>query len=400
MFRPASFIVLIALIALAGCSCGDDDDDDDASDDDASDDDTADDDTSDDDTADDDTADDDTADDDTADDDTSDDDTFDDDTSDDDDTTPEPDYDTTWEGFGRNAIGGAGGDVAVVTTLADDGAGSLRDAVESASGPRVVTFAIDGTIALLHVLDIPDDITVDARGHDITLTQNGFRIDGAANIVVMNIAFVDVSGETGDGIQILNGAHDIAIVHCRFDSAGLMPFVEDIPDEQISIVWGATDITIEWCRFENHDKVLLIGNGDAPPEIDEDIRVTIHHSVFVNTGRRHPFLRYGQVDLFNNIVGDWTRYLEWPYGTRSSTDAEILAEANWYEQSNPLYFVGAYFEDGGRMKLVNNHAADPYIVLLEREPDLVFARPYPARVDAPSDAWRQMMMLHTGNTMP
>ncbi|MBZ0270397.1 DUF4397 domain-containing protein [bacterium] len=82
-------LLILPLMFMAGCSCGDDDDDDDdddqADDDDGDDDadddmdDDADDDTGDDD-ADDDTSDDDTADDDTGDDDTSDDDTGDDDT--------------------------------------------------------------------------------------------------------------------------------------------------------------------------------------------------------------------------------------------------------------------------------------------------------------------------------
>jgi len=76
---------ILALAAVIGCDCGDDDDDTTDDDDDTTDDDddTADD---DDDTADDDTADDDTVDDDTADDDddTTDDDTADDDTGDDD----------------------------------------------------------------------------------------------------------------------------------------------------------------------------------------------------------------------------------------------------------------------------------------------------------------------------
>ena len=53
----------------------------------------------------------------------------------------------TAEGFGANAVGGRGGRVIEVTTLADSGAGSLRAAME-ASGPRIVVFRVSGTIEL------------------------------------------------------------------------------------------------------------------------------------------------------------------------------------------------------------------------------------------------------------
>ncbi|MDO9223258.1 MAG: pectate lyase, partial [Caulobacter sp.] len=49
------------------------------------------------------------------------------------------------EGFGRYALGGRGGTVFHVTTLADSGPGSLRAAAE-AKGPRTVVFDVGGTI--------------------------------------------------------------------------------------------------------------------------------------------------------------------------------------------------------------------------------------------------------------
>ncbi|MDX6748505.1 hypothetical protein SH611_01670 [Geminicoccaceae bacterium 1502E] len=51
------------------------------------------------------------------------------------------------EGFGAVALGGRGGVVHHVTTLADGGPGSLRACVES-SGPRVCVFGVGGTIVL------------------------------------------------------------------------------------------------------------------------------------------------------------------------------------------------------------------------------------------------------------
>src|SRR4029079_18465832 len=52
------------------------------------------------------------------------------------------------EGFGRFARGGRGGDVYHVATLADDGGGSLREDIGSATGPRTIVFDLSGTIVL------------------------------------------------------------------------------------------------------------------------------------------------------------------------------------------------------------------------------------------------------------
>src|SRR3954471_20238243 len=57
------------------------------------------------------------------------------------------------EGAGAATPGGRGGAVRVVTSLADSGPGSLREAVE-AEGPRTVVFGVAGLISLETPLDI------------------------------------------------------------------------------------------------------------------------------------------------------------------------------------------------------------------------------------------------------
>ena len=55
--------------------------------------------------------------------------------------------------FGRYAKGGRGGKVCEVTTLADGGAGNLRDALGK-SGAKTIVFRVSGTIDLKSALSV------------------------------------------------------------------------------------------------------------------------------------------------------------------------------------------------------------------------------------------------------
>lgn len=63
----------------------------------------------------------------------------------------------------------------VVTTLADSGAGSLRQAITDANanaGADTITFSVSGTITLTAVLDIRDTLTIDGTGQSVTISGN------------------------------------------------------------------------------------------------------------------------------------------------------------------------------------------------------------------------------------
>ncbi len=98
------------------------------------------------------------------------------------------------EGFGADTPGGRGGRILQVTTLADSGPGSFREALLTPE-PRIIVFRVGGTIEL------------ESR---ILLTQAH--------------SFVTVAGQTapGDGIQIKGwdlflheGFHDGVFRHLR-----------------------------------------------------------------------------------------------------------------------------------------------------------------------------------------
>jgi len=113
------------------------------------------------------------------------------------------------EGEGAISLGGRGGRAIYVTTLADDGPGSLRAAVE-ATGPRTVVFAVSGTIALKTPLRVTQGrITIagqTAPGDGITLRDQPLMID-ADDVVVRFIRsrLGDAAGADDDAISVGSG---------------------------------------------------------------------------------------------------------------------------------------------------------------------------------------------------
>ncbi|XP_068318704.1 probable pectate lyase 4 [Pyrus communis] len=219
------------------------------------------------------------------------------------------------EGFGRLAVGGLNGAVYHVTTLADDGPGSLREGCRKKE-PLWIVFEISGTIHLKSHLNVSSYKTIDGRGQRIKLTGKGLRLKECEHVIVCNLEFEGGRGSDVDGIQIKPNSKHIWIDQCS---------LRDYEDGLIDISRGSTDITISRCHFSQHDKTILIGAD--PSHIDDRcIRVTIHHCFFDGTRQRHPRVRFAKVHLYNNYTRNWGIY-----AVCASVESQIFSECNIYE---------------------------------------------------------------------
>lgn len=206
------------------------------------------------------------------------------------------------EGGGKYTSGGRGGRVIVVTNLNDSGEGSLRSAIEQ-KGPRIVIFAVDGTIELKSKLIIENDsITIagqSAPGDGICLKGYPLYIK-ANNVIIRYIRsrMGDLHAMEDDSMGAM-GVKDLIIDHCSLSWS---------VDECLS-VYKSENVTVQWCMITHslsnstHSKGAHGFGG-----IWGGSNASFHHNLLAHHSSRNPRFAsdgYGPVDFRNNVVFNW-----------------------------------------------------------------------------------------------
>ncbi|TXC71639.1 pectate lyase [Sphingomonas ginsenosidivorax] len=197
------------------------------------------------------------------------------------------------EGAGRTALGGRGGKVMIVTTLADHGPGSLRAAVE-AKGPRTVVFAVAGTIQLEKPLRIREPrITIagqSAPGGGITLRDQPLEVS-ADDVVIRYIRsrLGDESKTESDSIWILGGRRII------LDHVSASWSVDETLSASANYTRpgeGYYDLTVQWSIIANSLTHSLHAKGEhgygSLIRGGRGSRVSFHHNLWANHEARMP----------------------------------------------------------------------------------------------------------------
>jgi pectate lyase len=242
-------------------------------------------------------------------------------------------------GFGRNATGGAGGEIYWVTKLTDDYTyGTLRWGLEQDDNPRWIMFAVNGTINLPNTpIQVRSNKTIDGRGASITLTTFGLwigsydangQLHGSRNVIVENVTLANGTTSTIlNAIMIEQGATDVWVDHCTFINLPKMGI--DVTTANPSYT---TDVTVSWCRFSwsstGFNSPMLFG-ADPYEQNGQNMRVTLHHNFFVSQAGRSPMVRFGKFHCFNNYLYDWG-----VYGMASFSSAQLYTENNIFYATN------------------------------------------------------------------
>jgi pectate lyase len=286
-------------------------------------------------------------------------------------------------GFGATTTGGAGGPVVSVTTLDDDGPGSLREAA-AMDGPVWIRFEVDGVIALQSNISVRSDKTLDGRGADITITGGGLYVEGGdGNVIVNNLKLRDTPD---DILRFFDGGSQMWVHHCDLSSGG---------DGAFDATEGVTEITVSYTHVFDHDKAMLTGAG-SPEGDGESMRWTAHHNHYEDVVQRLPGLRFGWAHTFNNLY-------EWESGTAiwARLGAEVLVENNILAPQTNVGHKILSTEDGAKSKMVGNLERPldgDEIEFTEVDPDQVFVASdyYDYTLDSADDALGDRIRAEAG----
>jgi hypothetical protein len=214
------------------------------------------------------------------------------------------------EGYGRFARGGRGGDVYHVTNLEDDGPGSLREGIRSATGPRTIVFDTSGTIRLKSDLVIRKSfLTIagqTAPGDGICISDQMVQFRDAEHLIVryLRLRMGDENKPRPAGKDCLN-TNDVD--HVIFD--------------HLTVSWGIDanhdlrrggNFTLQWSIYAEalHDSLHEKGPHAMLASFrDLTAGITLHHNLFASSRERHPTLGGSRrtrpdaiVDFRNNVI--------------------------------------------------------------------------------------------------
>jgi len=186
------------------------------------------------------------------------------------------------------------------------------------------------------------------------LTHGSLALTGVSNVIIRNVEATDAAdcfpawdptdGSAGNWNSLydlisLSAATNVWIDHNTLSDGNNHD--EDQPlylgrpyqvhDGASDIIKGSDYVTVSYNDYYDHDKTMLIGSTDTPGVDVGKLRVTVHHNRFGNVLQRAPRVRFGQVDVYDNL------YLatddSYQYSLGVGVESSIYAENNYFKLS-------------------------------------------------------------------
>ena len=249
------------------------------------------------------------------------------------------------EGFGKYTTGGRGGKVMVVTNLNDSGPGSLREAI-LAEEPRIIVFAVSGTIDLQSPLEVNNgNLTIagqSAPGEGITLRNYPLKVNDD-NVIIRYIRsrMGDEKKVQDDAISII-GQKDIIVDHSSF-SWGTDESASFYDNENFTLQWSIVSESLNNSIHEKgeHGYGGIWGGKGA----------SFHHNLLAHHKSRNPRFNGARTslqdqpekevaDFRNNVIYNW------------KANSAYAGEKGNYNIINNYYKAGPATKKGVRDRIV------------------------------------------------
>jgi pectate lyase len=206
-----------------------------------------------------------------------------------------------------------------------------------------------------------DQIKINIGSNTTIIGVHGARIDrgslvlaNVSNVIVRGVELTDAAdcfpawdptdGATGNWNSLydlvsLTGATHVWIDHDTFSDGNNhdadQPLYFGRPyqvhDGASDIIRGSDLVTVSYNDYYDHDKTMLIGSTDTPGVDVGKLRVTVHHNRFGNVLQRAPRVRFGQVDVYDNLYTATDD--DYQYSLGAGVESSIYAENNYFRLS-------------------------------------------------------------------
>ncbi len=247
-------------------------------------------------------------------------------------------------GFGSIVTGGRGKPVYHVTTLADSGPGSFRDAVGTSG--RIIVFDVGGYISLNSAVSAKGNLTIagqTAPGGGIGFKGGEISFAGQGNIICRYIRIrpgSDTTSSTDDALSLYQ-AKNVILDHCSFEFA---PWnnIDGVGDSTHVI----TNITFQSC-------IIADPTGQQFGCHSESVGGTWSwfYNIFANSHNRNPLAKANTVFINNvnyNYSAAYTTHTGTPFKHDLVNNYFICGPASsgggntWFQIDNnqSMYFTG------------------------------------------------------------
>ncbi|MGH7950301.1 MAG: autotransporter-associated beta strand repeat-containing protein [Limisphaerales bacterium] len=269
-------------------------------------------------------------------------------------------------GFGANVTGGRGGTVYHVTTLADSGAGSFRDAVSHSR--RIIIFDVGGYIKLNSAVSCSGDLTIagqTAPGGGIGFYGGEISFSDRSNIICRYIRIRPGSLTTSstDDALALADARTMIFDHCSFEFG---------PWNNIDAVsgdWQTTPVTE--ITFQNCLDADPTGQQFGAHTESVSSTMSWFYNIFANSHNRNPLSKINDVFINNvlyNCAAGYTTHTSTKFSHDIVNNYFITGPATggssdfpWFQvdDNQSIYYSGNLFDSNSDGAL-NGSITTPY----------------------------------------
>ncbi|KAJ8110673.1 hypothetical protein OPT61_g6540 [Boeremia exigua] len=211
-------------------------------------------------------------------------------------------------GFAAGTTGGGSG----AGTTVSDCAGLT--AAAKAGG----VIKIKGTLTGCGIVKIVSNTSVLGVGSNAGITDGGFQVRKADNVIIRNIKFY--RAPKGKDLVDIDESTRVWVDHNDFSSVGITGD-KDTYDGLLDAKHGADSLTFSWNKFHDHWKGSLVGHSDNNAGEDTGkLRVTYHHNDFQKVNSRLPSVRFGTAHVYSSCYNGGIS------GVNSRMGAQVFVE--------------------------------------------------------------------------